>query len=82
MLLQLDISGMEWIIGLGLMFALALIMSMATFKNLMSFFIFLNIFNAFMVWAAMLPLWTLVMDLIVLTLIIFFQFKSQGVSDQ
>jgi len=82
MILQFGITGFEWIMGLGIMFALAMIMNMMTYKNLTSFFIFLNIFNGFMVWANMLPLWSLVMNLIILTLIIFFQFKSQGVSEQ
>lgn len=82
MILQFGITGFEWILGIGIMFALAMIMNMMTYKNLTSFFIFLNIFNAFMVWANMLPLWSLVMNLIVLTLIMFFQFKSQGVSEQ
>lgn len=83
MILQFGITGFEWLIGLGLMFGLALIMNIMTgFKSLMGFFLFLNIFNGFMVWANMLPLWTLVLNLIVLTLIIFFQFKSQGVSEQ
>lgn len=82
MILQFGITGFEWLLGLGIMFGLAMIMNLMTFKNLISFFIFLNIFNAFMVWANMLPLWSLILNLIVLTLIVFFQFKSQGVSDQ
>ena len=78
-----DMGGREWILGLGLMFALAMVMMVISgFKSLSSFFAFLSIFNAFMVWGALLPLWTLVVNLIVLTLILFFQFKSQGASDQ
>jgi len=82
MILQFGITGFEWLLGLGIMFALAMIMNIMTFKNLISFFIFLNIFNSFMVWANMLPLWSLVLNLIVLTLIIFFQFKSQAIEVQ
>jgi len=82
MILQFGITGFEWILGLGIMFALAMIMNMITYKNLISFFIWLTIFNSFMVWANMLPLWTLIMNIIILTMIIFFQFKSQGVSEQ
>ena len=82
MILQFDMGGFEWLLGVGIMFGLSMIMNIMTFKNLIAFFIFLNIFNAFVAWADLLPLWTLVLNLIILTLIVFFQFKSQGVSDQ
>lgn len=79
MLLQTP-SGTDWIIGVGLMFVLAFLMTYLTYKDLTAFFLYLTIFNGFMVWGNMLPLWTLVVNILVTTVILYFQFKSQGVT--
>ncbi len=56
--------------GLALMFSLALFFSFLTYKDVETFFIWLTIFCGFVVWGGLLPLWVLVVDLIILTLII------------
>jgi len=82
MLLQFSIAGIEWLLGLGIMFGLALFLNYLTYKDNIAFFIYLTIFNGFMVWAGLLPLWTLVVCIMILTTIIYMQLKSQGVSEQ
>ena len=76
MFFQLSIEGYEWVVGLGLMFALALVMNQLTFKDLNSFFIWLTIFDGFMVWGGLLPLWTLIICIIVLIIILYDQVKE------
>ena len=39
----------DWIIGLSIMFGLALVLNKFTFESLPSFFVFLTVFNAFVV---------------------------------
>ncbi len=82
MILQFSIAGMEWILGVGIMFGLAFILNYITFNNTPAFFIYLNIFCGFVVWAELLPLWVLILCLMILIVILFFQMKSQGISDQ
>ena len=57
-------------IGVGIMFGLALFFASLTFKDIETFFIWLTIFCGFVVWGGLLPLWILVLDLIILVLII------------
>jgi len=72
-LYQFDISGFEWMLGIGIMFGLALVMTILTFNNLSCFFVWLTIFNAFVVWAGLLPLWTLILCIVILTVVIYFE---------
>ena len=65
----------EWIIGLALMFGLALVMNRYTFESLQGFFVFLTIFNTFVIWAGLLPFWTLILNLIILTYIMYIELK-------
>jgi len=58
------------IIGLALMFMLALIMTYWTYQDVETFFIFLTIFAGFVVWAGLIDLWVLIICVIVLCLII------------
>jgi hypothetical protein len=79
MLLQFDMPiGYEWLIGLGLMFGLAFVMNLITFNKTNSFFVWLLIFNAMMVWGGLLELWTLVLCIIILSVIIFYEMKNNG----
>lgn len=79
MIFQFDITGMEWILGVGIMFALALVMTMVTKKTPTAFLSWLLIFCGFVVASGLLPLWTLILCLIVLTVSIFFEFKPGSV---
>jgi hypothetical protein len=78
MLLQFELVGYEWMIALGLMFGLAFVMNLITFDSMSSFFIWLTIFNAIVVWGGLLPLWTLVLCLILLTVVIYSEMKNKG----
>lgn len=78
MIFQFDISGYQWMIGIGIMFGLALVMNVLTFNKATSFFVWLTIFSAFVVWGGLLPLWTLVMCLIVLTVVIYMELQNKG----
>lgn len=73
-----DITGYEWILGVGLMFGLALILTLLTFKDLISFFVFLTIFNGFMVWAGLLEMWTIALNIAILIAVIILSFDEGG----
>lgn len=76
MLFQLDITGMEWIVGAGVMFGLAIVMSLVTKKTTISFLAWLFIFNGFVVASELLPLWTLILTLIALTVSVYLEIKG------
>lgn len=78
MLFQFDIIGMEWILGVGIMFGLAFVFNALTFNEVDSFFAWLTIFCGFVVWGGLLPLWTLILCIIVLTTVLFFNMKDKG----
>ncbi len=77
MLFQFDLMGYEWVLGLGIAFGLALFFNYMTFKDLRAFFLFLTIFTGFMVWAELLELWTLVVNVIISVSIIYFDIKTK-----
>ena len=76
MLFQFDISGYEWMLGLGIMFGLAIVMTALTFNNMSSFFSWLTIFCGFVVWGGLLDLWVLILCIIALTVVIYFEMKD------
>lgn len=76
MLYQFDVSGFEWMLALGIMFGLAIVMTVLTFNNISTFFIWLTIFCAFVVWGGLLDLWVLILCVIVSTVIIYFEINS------
>jgi len=62
----------DWILGLGIMFAFAFIFNALSFDNPISFFAYLTIFNGFVVYADLLPFWTLILNIIFLSLVIYY----------
>ncbi len=56
--------------GLALMFGMALVLTYMTFRDLESFFIWLTIFAGFVVWGGLLDLWVLVLCFVILGVII------------
>jgi len=80
MFFQYSIVGFEWIIGLGIAFGLAFFLNYLTYNDLSTFFIFLTIFIAFMVWVDFLPLWSLILCLIILTIITYTNAKGKEVN--
>ena len=58
------------------MFGLALILNYYTFESLIGFFVFLTLFNAFVVWADLLPFWTIILNIVVLTYLMYAELRS------
>lgn len=65
-----------WILGIGLMFGLALILNYYTFESMKGFFVFLTFFNVFVVWADLLPFWTIILNIFILTYLMYSEFRS------
>ena len=59
------------------MFGLAMVLNYITFKDIKSFFIYLTLFNAFVVYGNLLPLWSLVLNFIIMTLIIYYEVNKK-----
>lgn len=77
---SISIVGFEWVLGLGIIFGLSFALTIITTKELSVFFGFLTIFDCFVVWAGLLPLWTLVICLIVLITTLYLDIKKGGAS--
>ena len=71
-----SIEGFGWILGLGFMFGLSFFMTQLTNKDIKTFFVFLTIFNSFMVWCGILELWTLIVNIIIVCLIMVSELKG------
>jgi len=67
----------DWIIGIALMFGLALVLNKLTFESMPGFFIFLTIFNAFVVYGNLLPLWTLILNIVVLSIVMYNEMNNK-----
>ena len=76
MLLQFDITGMEWILGAGIMFGLAFALTIMTKRSEIAFTIWLVFFNVFVVYAGLLPLWTLYLCIILMIIAVFMNLRS------
>ena len=76
MILQLSIEGYEWIIGIALVFVLALIFTIIIDAELYGFFAFLTFFDALVVWGALLPLWSLIVCVIMLTVSVYLKIQE------
>jgi len=66
MLLQFDVLIVDNIIGIGVMFGMAFIMTMLTDEDmsLSTFIIWLMVFSGFVCWGGLLPLWVLILTLV------------------
>lgn len=69
-ILQISTFTNDIIIGIALMFGMALILTYLTFRDLRTFFIWLTIFAGFVVWGGLLDLWVLILCLVILAMII------------
>lgn len=67
---------MEWILGIGIMFGLAFVLTTITNKNMLSFLAWLTVFCGIVVWAGLLELWTLILCIVFLTAVVFLEFKG------
>lgn len=64
-------EGFEWIIGAGVAFGFAFAFTYLMEQDLPVFIAFLTMFIGFVVWAGLLPMWTLIMCIIVLVAMIY-----------
>lgn len=78
MLLQFDTLTGNSLLGIGIMFGFALLFTYLTYRTMGAFLVWLTIFNAFVVWSGLLPLWTLILCIIFLTIVIFMGSKNIG----
>ena len=60
------------------MFGLAMTLNYLTFKDTKAFFIYLTLFNALVYYGNLLPLWSLVLNFIVMTVIIYYEVSKKG----
>jgi len=68
----------EFSFGISIMFGLALVMTVLTFKDVETFFIWLCIFSGFAVWAGLLPLWVLIGTFLIVAVIIIQKIRNYG----
>ncbi len=66
------------VFGIAIMFGLAFIMTIISFQDLESFFLWMTIFCGFVVWTGFLPLWTLVACFILDGLIFIQKINNRG----
>lgn len=76
MLFQISIVGFEWILGLAIMFGFALFFTVLIEGSTKEFFVFLTLFNGFVVWSGLLELYTLILNIIVLCIIILLEYNK------
>ena len=70
----------DWIFGITIMFGLALVLNFMTFNSIEGFFVFLTFFNIFVIYAGLLPLWSIILNIIVLSFIMYNQLnKKRGI---
>jgi len=67
----------DWIFGIALMFGLAMVLNYMTFKSMEGFFVFLTFFNGFIVYSGLLPLWSLVLNIVILCFVMYNQLKKK-----
>lgn len=76
---QFDITGAEWIIGIGLVFGLAFVFTVLTEQDTRIFLIFVTVFTTFGVWAELLEVWTLIISIIAVTGIVYIELSKKRV---
>jgi len=78
LILQLSIEGSEWILGIGIAFGMAFVFTLITIQDVSVFLAFLTMFVGFSVWAELLPVWSLILCFIVLTISLYVQIKERS----
>jgi len=66
----------NWLIGFGVMFGFGFALSLLSEFTIEKFFGYLTFLNAFMIWIDFLPLWSLILNILVLVFIVMTKFKS------
>ena len=73
-----DLTGIDWMLGIGIMFGLAYVLYSLTSDNIKVFFIWLAIINGFVVLGGLSPLWTLVLNMLILCVVVYMEIKERG----
>lgn len=68
----------DYIIALAIVFGLTIMFTLMTYKDFDSFMIWLTVFIAFMVWADLLELWTLIVCLLIFFVNVYIKIKNRG----
>lgn len=68
----------DWLIGLSVMFSLAMLMTVSSTKRIEGFFVWLTIFAGFVVWSGLIDLWILILLMIVLVILFFSNISKKG----
>lgn len=77
MLLQLtDITNIEWIFAIALIFGMPLVMSFLTGFSFEGYLAWMGFFDVFLVWKDLMPLWTLVAILLFVSILLFVKLKG------
>lgn len=76
MILQISIEGYEWVIGIAIVFVLALIFTVIVDAELYGFFAFLTFFDVLVVWGGLLPLWSVIACLVILTVSVYMKVQE------
>lgn len=80
MLNQYIASDIDWVIGLGLMFGLALLFTIILKGDMQVFFSWAYIMNGLVVWGGLLKGWTLILNTILIIILLFVNVKNRGIS--
>jgi len=81
MILQYDITGIEWIMGLPLLFGLSLVFNLIKGKSTSSFLIWMLVVDTFIVYAGLLDVSSLYIIIILNIISIYIQFNGKSGGD-
>lgn len=79
MLMQYSSSDINWVMGLGIMFGIALLYTIILKGDMFTFFGFTYIINGLVVWGGLLEAWTLILNTIFIVILLFLKAR-EGVS--
>ena len=80
MLNQYSATDINWVIGLGLMFGLALLFTIVLKGDMNTFFSMAYIINGLVVWGGLLEAWTLILNTIFIVVLLFLNIRDRGIS--
>lgn len=78
MILQYAAEDINWIMGLGIMFGLALLITLLLEGDMYTFFGFAFITNGLVVFGGLLEDWTLILNAIFVVILLYTKYKEGG----
>jgi hypothetical protein len=64
-----NISSYDWMLGLGFIFGFSFLLAFISEFTIEIFFGYLALFTCFMVWIGYLPLWILIIEILIMTVL-------------